>query len=71
MVSISDKDVYSSAQALLDKHDGNKDYALAEVMQKFIKYTKEGNEEMLFITIEIGQAIRELTNYDYIQETLN
>jgi len=71
MVTISEKDIYTSAQALLDKHGGNKDYALAEVMQKFIKYTQEDNDEMLCLTIKIGQAVRELTNHNYIQAKLN
>jgi hypothetical protein len=40
-------------------------------MLDFMKYSKEENEEMLLLTLDIGDAVRELTTFAYTDGTIH
>ncbi len=70
-MDISEKDIYRSAQALLETYGNDKDKALTHVMEQFIKYSNEDNEEMLDLTLRIGIALKELTKVSTTVGLLN
>ncbi len=71
MINIDEIDIYRSAQALLDKHKGNRDLAFAELLNKFIEYTDNENDDMLFLTLDIGHALKEITTHEYTGGTIH
>jgi hypothetical protein len=68
---ISEKDIYRSAQALLNQYDGNTNELEIYLRKQLFSYNKENNVYMLDITLRIVKAIQDITSPEISDQLIN
>jgi hypothetical protein len=69
MIKTSQDELQTTAQSLLDRYNGERHEAFADLMRQFMQYTEEEDFDMVIEILNIGRALRQLTTNELVDDT--